>query len=146
MAKRKHNIEKRNREIGDRLKLRRLRHTHVTQETLAEELGIHYVSYGRIENGQAELTITKAECLANYYGISLDELVGFSSDSDQIPPIVQEGSPYYEKPKTANITIQVGGDGQNSPQADAFLKRLGKLLVSDMDDPEYSDFTDKEED
>lgn len=145
MVKQKRKLPNDVREIGDRLKARRLRHSTATQESLAEELGIHSISYGRIENGLAELKITKAIALARYYGITLDELVGYDKDSQETPPIVQEGSGVYQKPKTANITIQVGGGGQNSPQAEAFLKRLGKLLQEDMNDPEFRDFLDTEE-
>jgi transcriptional regulator with XRE-family HTH domain len=136
MARRKHNIESRINAIADRIKKRRLRYTDVTQETIAEELGIHVTSYGRLENGGAELTITKAIDLARYYGITIDELVGYDKDSEEVRAIVQEPGHGYGQPTSANITFQIGGEGDNSPEADRFLKRLGKFLIEDLSDDE----------
>jgi transcriptional regulator with XRE-family HTH domain len=130
MARRKHNIEHRIKAVSDRIKSRRLRHTDLTQEAIAEELGIHVTSYGRLENGGAELTITKAMDLARYYGITIDELVGYSLEDDN-PPIVQEEMlPYGQKP--TNIVFQIGGGQDNSPEAERFLSRLGKMLMEDF--------------
>jgi len=133
MPRRKDSIEHRINAIADRLKTRRLKHTDVTQESIAEELGIHVTSYGRLENGGAELTITKAIDLARFYGISLDELVGYSENSEDIPPIVQDIASSYAK-RPINLTIQFGGDGENSPKAQRFLDRLGKMLLEDEEE------------
>lgn len=144
MARRKHSIEHRIKAVSDRLKARRLRYTDLTQEAIAEELGIHVTSYGRLENGGAELTITKAMDLARYYGITIDELVGFSLEDDN-PPIVQESAARYGHSPT-NITFQIGGTGDNSPEAERFLSRLGKLLMEDFSPEEIEDLKKKARD
>lgn len=146
MARRKDNIEHRISAISDRLKTRRLRHTDVTQETIAEELGIHVTSYGRLENGGAELTITKAIDLARYYGISIDELVGFDVNSEENRPIVQEPDSKYGVPKSSSIHIHIGGDGENSEQAENFLKRWGKMILEDLSEDEKRDLLNHSED
>jgi len=129
MAKQKGIVSKEVLAIGDRLKVRRLRHSNATQELIAEELGMHAISYGRIENGLTELKITKAMALARYYGITIDELVGYEQSKENSVTVQDPPSSYGEPP--VNITIQIGGSGENSPRAQRFLDRLGKLLLEE---------------
>lgn len=46
------------------------------QETIARVLKISPAQYSRIESGKNELSLDKAIILADYYKISLDELLG----------------------------------------------------------------------
>lgn len=49
---------------------------NVTQKTLAEYLGIAEVSYQRFEYGTSSLKLENLVKLADYFGVSLDYLVG----------------------------------------------------------------------
>lgn len=116
--------------IADRIKKRRLRDTELTQEQVAEEIGIHSVTYSRIENAHAEMKISHAIALARLYEISLDELIGFDKDEPALTShsrVMEPTEKYMAKARPANIIFQIG-DGINSPEQERFLARLGKLL------------------
>ncbi len=54
------------------------------QKQVALEIGIGTTNYNRIENGQREASIEVLDKLANYYGITIDEIVHF--DDKKTPP------------------------------------------------------------
>ena len=51
-----------------------------TQEQVADSVGISYVSLSRYETGQRIPKINIVKKLANYFGVSLDDLLGNSTD------------------------------------------------------------------
>ncbi len=51
-----------------------------TQEYVAECLNIDPVNYGRIERGQAKITVERLEQIAEIFGISLMELYYFDTE------------------------------------------------------------------
>ena len=59
--------------LANRIKARRLAHG-ISQEVVANELGISRPSYASIEQGAKELTLSQLEKLANILRISLSEL------------------------------------------------------------------------
>lgn len=54
------------------------------QKQVALEIGIGTTNYNRLENGQREASINVLDKLANYYGITIDEIVHF--DNKKLPP------------------------------------------------------------
>ena len=56
----------------------------LTQNDLGEVLHCHREVYRRYENGSREIPISYAMMLADYYGVSLDYLVGRSDDREFI--------------------------------------------------------------
>ena len=68
-----------NRPIGVKLYELRINRGE-TQEQVAESIGISYVSLSRYETGQRIPKLNIVKKLANYYGVSLDELLGDSTD------------------------------------------------------------------
>lgn len=57
--------------------LKAIREDHdVKQQELAKILGISTAQYSRIENNLSNMSINQAIILADYFGVSLDELVG----------------------------------------------------------------------
>ena len=61
--------------IGEKLKkLRRSR--DLTQEEVATHIGISYQSISKWERGDGYPDITMLPTLANYFGVSVDELIG----------------------------------------------------------------------
>lgn len=129
MNAQKNEVTQLKRYIADRVKRIRLRDTQYTQEQVAEELGIHVVTYGRLENGQATISLINALGLARLFGVSLDELVGYDKDNPELATNVMNdpSESYGAGLRPANIVFQIG-DGKNSPEQERFLARLGKLL------------------
>ena len=57
--------------------LKAIREDHdVKQQELAKILDISTAQYSRIENNLSNMSINQAIILADYFGVSLDELVG----------------------------------------------------------------------
>lgn len=54
------------------------------QKQVALEIGIGTTNYNRVENGQREASIDVLDKLANYYGITIDEIVHFNNK--KLPP------------------------------------------------------------
>jgi len=63
--------------IGENIKRLR-RELNLTQEELATHLGISFQSISKWERGEGYPDITMLPSLANYFNISIDELVGMS--------------------------------------------------------------------
>ena len=63
--------------IGENIKRRR-RERDLTQEEVAAHLGISFQSISKWERGDGYPDITMLPALANYFGISIDELLGMS--------------------------------------------------------------------
>jgi transcriptional regulator with XRE-family HTH domain len=58
-------------------RLRSLRKSrHLKQEEIAPLLGLSYRSYRRYETGESEPTLTALVEMADFFGVTLDDLVG----------------------------------------------------------------------
>ena len=64
-----------------RLRIRDLREDHdKTQQNIADILGISQTMYARYERGASELPIRHLICLALYYNVSMEYIVGLTDD------------------------------------------------------------------
>jgi len=65
--------------------LKRIREQRgLQQKQVALEIGIGTTNYNRVENGQREASIEVLDKLANYYGITIDDIVHFNDN--KLPP------------------------------------------------------------
>ena len=83
--------------IGNKIKeLRKAR--KITQEQLANAIGISFQAVSKWENNIALPDITLAPVLANYFGVSMDELFDFSliEMEDEVKKIVEDAYEYRE--------------------------------------------------
>ena len=65
--------------IGQNIK--RLREDRgIKQNEIADLIGMHRSNYSKIENGQREISIAAIDKIANYFNISIDELVHMGND------------------------------------------------------------------
>ncbi len=65
--------------------LKRIREQRgLQQKQVALEIGIGATNYNRVENGQREASIEVLDKLANYYGITIDDIVHFNDN--KLPP------------------------------------------------------------
>lgn len=62
-------------EAGEQIRKFRRMH-HLSQKALAEKIGVNEKKISRWENGMGKIKIYDAIKLADYFKISLDELVG----------------------------------------------------------------------
>ncbi len=69
--------------IGNKIKTLRKQHG-ITQEQLAENIGISFQAVSKWENNIALPDITLAPALASYFGISMDELFDFNLEKIEI--------------------------------------------------------------
>lgn len=64
-----------------RLRIRDLREDHdKTQQNIADILGTSQTMYARYERGASELPIRHLICLALYYNVSMEYIVGLTDD------------------------------------------------------------------
>jgi len=102
----------------------------LTQEKLADYLGMSYSNYGKIENGGVGLDIDKAIKLARLYNISMNELF-----SDEYPnlgksasqPIVAEAKEKYrDRPIRLLLEVNPNHSDTDLPE---FLANLQEMIA-----------------
>ena len=68
--------------------LRHLRtQRHISQEKLAEEIGLSRPTYLQIEKGERDLTVTEAQNLAGIFGMSLEDFLGDKEHQVSLPEL-----------------------------------------------------------
>ena len=65
------------------ISLRKL--NHMSQEELAEKLGISRQTLSKYETGESVPDIERSKAIADAFGVSLDELVNYESGPDSLP-------------------------------------------------------------
>lgn len=69
------------------LKLRDLREDRdLKQRTLAELLQVHQTTYSDYERGNLNIPLAVLDVLADFYGVSVDYLLGRTSVKEPYPP------------------------------------------------------------
>lgn len=110
--------------IGNKIKqLRKAR--GITQEQLANAIGISFQSVSKWENGIAMPDITLAPILANYFGVSMDELFDFSlaEKEEAIKKITDEAYKYRESaPEKSRAILEQGL--KTYPENDILLNNI----------------------
>lgn len=72
------------------MRLRELREDRdLTQKELAEVLHIRQNTYSQYENGQRQIPIDGLVALAQFYGTSVDDLLGLTDESEPYPRAVR---------------------------------------------------------
>jgi putative transcriptional regulator len=73
----------------------------LSQKELAENIGVHYRTLQNWENGESQIKPEKAQQLADYFGVSVGYLLGFSNDVEKHPfewdEISEISKPYLVK-------------------------------------------------
>jgi len=69
-------------DIGSNIK--RLREERgIKQQEIAELISMHRSNYSKIENGQREISVTALDKIAQYFDITIDELIHMGDDVPQ---------------------------------------------------------------
>lgn len=83
--------------IGDTIKYLR-KEKDITQEELGDILGVSYQSISRWETGFCYPDMALIPSIANYFGVSIDELFGYKNDRDRkIDSIIQAIDAFHIK-------------------------------------------------
>lgn len=73
----------------------------LSQKELAENIGVHYRTLQNWENGESQIKPEKAQQLADYFGVSVGYLLGFSNNVEKHPfewdEISEISKPYLVK-------------------------------------------------
>ncbi|MBE6638818.1 MAG: helix-turn-helix transcriptional regulator [Ruminococcaceae bacterium] len=122
--------------LKDTLKSLRLQ-KNITQETLAEYLGITQQSVGKWERGEGFPDITLLPKLALYFNVSIDDLlnVGQARIEDRIHTYTKQAE-IYEKNGDINARIALWEQAHNEFPNNAFvMERLNSALFVNMPYP-----------
>lgn len=114
----------------------------VTQQAVADYLGVHRVSYTDFENGKTNIKPDYLVKLADYFGVSVDALLGRDDDAPEEAPertLTPDALPVYEEeyyiPVVASLHCGFGyaGDGfttiDEKPAPISFKERYGEDTV-----------------
>lgn len=114
--------------IGNKIKQLR-KERGITQEELAGNIGISFQAVSKWENGIALPDITIVPALANYFGVSTDELFDFSlqKTESEIEKIKAEACKFRESdPKKSRSILEAGL--KTYPENDILLNNLLYVL------------------
>lgn len=114
--------------IGNKIKVLR-KEKGVTQEELANSVGVSFQAVSKWENNIALPDITLLPMLAEYFGVSMDELFDFSlrEAEAEIKKIVNEAAEFRESDPTKSRRILEDGIKKH-PGNDILLNNLLYVL------------------
>tara|TARA_R110001592_G_scaffold327372_1_gene608517 strand:- start:4363 stop:4731 length:369 start_codon:yes stop_codon:yes gene_type:complete len=97
-----------------------------TQQQIAEMMGVHYSTYGKMESGEIKVDIEKGLKLAKIYGVTLDVLFGGQAEDSQNEVAVKRPG-NKEKRKPFRLMLEIDTDA-NEKQLPDFIMKLQKLI------------------
>ena len=110
--------------IGNKIKSLRKKQ-RITQEQLAEKIGVSFQAVSKWENDIALPDITLIPVLANYFGVSTDEILCYDSieKDEEIRRLVDESYKFRETdPETGKSILETGL--KKYPENDILLNNL----------------------
>lgn len=107
----------------------------LSQQALAKQIGVSYRTIQNWENGVNQLKPEKAQQLADYFGVSVGYLLGYSEYRDS-----QEASYqlYQKEPDDPNNHVKAR---VYSILGDDLMKVLEEQYITGHDEPDYSNLT-----
>lgn len=103
-------------------KIRVLR--NLSQEYIAEQLKVSLSSYSRYESGKAKMDFKLVAKLADFYKITVDELINFSTSNK----LVEEPKEKYGKTMRMNVMVELDGNKVTLDKWIDKLKAINDLL------------------
>ncbi len=82
----------------------------LSQKELAENIGVHYRTLQNWENGESQIKPEKAQQLADYFGVSVGYLLGYSDfrDTQELVKKTHENYPVDKAWKVSSVVSQFG--------------------------------------
>ena len=117
--------------LGENLKKYRLKH-ELTQEQLADVLGVSAQAVSRWENGTTYPEITLLPIIASYYDISIDEIIGFDTTrkEERIKAILKENRLLHNNGETRRSIELLRQGLTDFPNESRLLYCLAQSLYS----------------
>lgn len=103
----------------------RRRHGY-TQQQIADMMGMHYSTYGKMESGEIKVDIEKGLKLAKIYGVTLNDL--FDQQEDNAQEEIVHTPKIKEKKKPFKLMIEIDTEGTNEDSLPEFIQKLQKLI------------------
>lgn len=107
----------------------------LSQKEIAETLGFSLRSFQRMENGESQIKPEKAQMLADYFGVSVGYLLGYSEYRDSQDASFQL---YQKDPNDPYNHVKAR---VYSILGDNLMNVLEEQYVTGHDDPDYSNLT-----
>ena len=104
----------------------------LSQKELAENIGVHYRTLQNWENGESQIKPEKAQMLADFFGVSVGYLLGYSEYRDS-----QEASFHLNK-INPNDPYNLVRARICSILGDDLMKVLEEQYITGHDEPDYS--------
>lgn len=130
-------------DIAEALRRLRLKHDY-TQEKLGDVLGVEYSTYGKYEKGTSKLRLDQAKLIADFYKLSLDELVNYEQEtpkqqsSTKKPEsinMVEEGVELFlkkKKQKSVSLTVELDGSAETVNHYLKLIQDINKVVAASL--------------
>lgn len=116
----------------------------LSQQNVADELGVDISTYSRYEKGKAELKISHAKKLADFYKLSLDEFYNYGEEEYQRKKgkqpqkegdLVEQGIELYLKKKrkrSVSLTVELDGTSETVNHYLKLIQDLNKVVAASI--------------
>lgn len=115
--------------LGERLKALR-KNKEMTQDELAEYLGVSYQAVSRWERGEGYPDITTLPLIADFFNTTIDDLIGVNQEKtrQKIKEYLARAAVYYNKKDFTNCIIVLREALSEFPNSDEIIFALAKSL------------------
>lgn len=129
-------------DIAEALRRLRLKHDY-TQEKLGDVLGVEYSTYGKYEKGTSKLRLDQAKLIADFYKLSLDELINYglegekkeSKGSAKNENVIEDGIELYlkkKKLKSVSLTVELDGTAETVNHYLQLIQDINKVVAASL--------------
>ncbi len=108
--------------LAERIRMTRLMKS-LSQQNMADELGITVASYSNIERGVTELTVVRLDAIAKILGVSLQSLLNF----EEIKIIQDPKLDYPENVTNQQLNKIINQLNQQQKEIEKLTSELNKL-------------------
>ena len=108
--------------LAERIRMTRLMKS-LSQQNMADELGITVASYSNIERGVTELTVVRLDAIAKILGVSLQSLLNF----EEIKIILDPKVDYPENVTNQQLSEIINKLNQQQKEIEKLTSELNKL-------------------
>lgn len=111
---------------------------NLSQQNIADELGVDISTYSRYEKGKAELKISHAKRLADFYGLTLDQFYSYGEEpayAKSPSRTVEEGVELYLKKKrqrSVALTVELDGTTETVNHYLKLIQDLNKVVAASI--------------
>ena len=102
------------------------REKKLSQKELAKKIGVHYRTLQYRESGERQIKPDKAQALADYFGVSVGYLLGYSDDRQETKSVEKLENVYVEFLENINTISDI-----DLEDLKAFSNRLYEMAIAE---------------